>query len=200
MFRVSLREMFVLVAAVSLAIVSLIFASLPWQAIIGLMAMLSAIVAIIVGLVDRGPRRAFAIGFAVAMLGYLLVFLNSQKFTLARTDANVELDAYQGRLPTSLLLQYFYAGSNRGGYFVVPTGERIPESESATLSPIPGNAWGQLQTSTGRPVYYEERPPRENFMAIGHFWWGLLFGYVGGHFARFVYLRRAREAKIGAPS
>ena len=110
MFRVSLREMFLLVAAVALAIVSLNYATVLWQAIIGLMVMLLAMVALITSLVDRGARRAFWIGFAVAMLGYLLIVINAHKFTLAPTEQNVELDAHQGRLPTSLLLQHFYAG------------------------------------------------------------------------------------------
>jgi hypothetical protein len=37
--------------------------------------------------------------------------------------------------------------------------------------------------------------PREvRFMEIGHLWWALLFGYLGGRFSQFVYLRRTKEA------
>ena len=79
MFRVSLREMFVLVAATALAIVSLIYAAPIWQTIIGFVAILSAMVALIVGLVDHGRRRAFAVGFSVAMLGYLLIVAAGQQ-------------------------------------------------------------------------------------------------------------------------
>jgi hypothetical protein len=31
------------------------------------------------------------------------------------------------------------------------------------------------------------------FLPIGHFWFALLLGYLGGHFARFVYLRRLKD-------
>lgn len=198
MFRISLREMFLLIAAVAMAIVSLIYATVLWQAIIGLIVMLLAMVALITSLVDRGARRAFWVGFAVAMLGYLLIVINAHKFTLAPTEQNVELDAYQGRLPTSLLLQHFYAGINRSGYYDLNSEKRISDAESANLSTIPGSPYGGMQTSTGRPVSYQERPPRENFMAIGHFWWALLFAYIGGRFARFVYLRRDQQATTDA--
>jgi hypothetical protein len=36
-------------------------------------------------------------------------------------------------------------------------------------------------------------PDHEHFMALGHCLWALLLGYAGGHFARWVYLRRRRE-------
>lgn len=59
MFRVSRRDMFLLVAATALAIVSLIYASSVWQAIIGVAVVLSAVIALIVGLIDRGPDRSW---------------------------------------------------------------------------------------------------------------------------------------------
>lgn len=40
---------------------------------------------------------------------------------------------------------------------------------------------------------FREIPPREIFMPIGHCWWGLLLGYVGGFLATFIYWRRVRE-------
>jgi hypothetical protein len=216
MFRVSLREMFLLVAATALAIVSLLTASFLWQSIIGLAAMLAAMIAMIVTFVDCGPRRAFAIGFAVAMLGYLFVVLNAREIMPANRfgsdNRNVEFGVYEygARLPTSVALQYIYAGISRTKYFDAKTGERIPESESAKLSLVGewfggvgggglgGGGFGGMQMNVPagqRPAFYETRPRAENFMVLGHFWWALLFGYVGGHFARFVYLRRDRETK-----
>jgi hypothetical protein len=34
-----------------------------------------------------------------------------------------------------------------------------------------------------------------DFASVGHFWWALFLGCLGGHFARFVYLRRVKEQK-----
>src|SRR4051794_18844146 len=142
MFRISLREIFVLVAATALAIVSLIYASAMWHTIIGVAVVLSAVIALIMGLVDRGPRRAFPIGFSVASLGYLLVIINAPTFTRgpfsppANTNINSELSAYDGSLPTSMLLGYLYAGIKRTRYFDMKTGEQIPASESEDLMQI----------------------------------------------------------------
>jgi hypothetical protein len=210
MFRMSLRELFVLVAATAVAIVSLMYASPLWQAIFSLVAMLLALRAVIASLVDRGPRRAFAIGFAVAMLGYVLIVINVQKFMPGRAGENTEFDVYaEGRLPTSIALQNFYAGISRTKYFDAKTGARIPESERENLMLVGENLFGIGGTGGGggfegggmfggasvqvppgkRAALYEIRPRRENFMAIGHFWWALLFGYIGGRFGRVVYLR-----------
>jgi hypothetical protein len=212
MFRMSLRELFMLVAATALAIVSLMYASPVWQAIFSLVAMLLALAAVIASLVDRGPRRAFAIGFAVAMLGYLLALINIQKFMSGRAVENTELDVYaEGRLPTSIALQNFYAGISRTKYFDPTTGERIPESERDNLTVIGENRFGIRGTGGGggfgsggmfggvrvppgkRAALHEIRPRRENFMPIGHFWWAVLLGYIGGRFGRFVYLRRSES-------
>lgn len=187
MFRVSLREIFLLVAATALAIVSLVYASQLWQAIVGLIAMLAAMIAVVRSLIDRGPHQAFAIGFAVGMVGYLLIVVNAQKFT---SDPNSEMSGF-GHLPTSLLLQSFYTGINRSGYVDAKTGRLVPTSETTTITSIPGTQ--ALQTGAGRPIYYRDDPPFNNFMPIGHLWCAFIFGYVGGHFARFIYVRRNSE-------
>ena len=214
MIRVSLREMFVLVAAVALAIVSLIFASPQWQAIIGFVALLSAMIALVESFVDLGSRRAFAIGFAVAMIVYAFVVMKAHDLMPVDQfggNRNVEFDAYQyeGGLPTSISLRYIYAGISRTKHFDAKTGQRIPESESGNLFVVGQSTFGGGGFGSAVPVnvppgqraaYVEVNPPAANFMVLGHFWWALLFGYIGGHFARFVYLRRDREAKSGAPS
>jgi len=206
MFRISLREVFLLVAAVGVAIVSLIYASLLWLMLIGLAAALAAILALIIGLVDRGPRRAFPIGFAVAMLGYLCAVLNAQKFMLPPgsemfANQNVELDPYNGKLPTSAVLRYLYCNSVREyRVFDLNTGARIPESEIGkviivTESPegLSPGSWVGAVAPGQRGAYSQTRPPGDKFMAIGHFWWALMFGYIGGKFARFISVRRNSE-------
>ena len=140
MFRVSLRHLFVLVTFIALAIVSLKYASPIWEATVLGLALIVFFVALIVALVDRGPRQAFAIGMAAVMFGYAgLKFAETPPTPL-----------HLG-IPTSALLVYPY-------------------------------------------MYYPEAfPPAEHFFPTAAFWWALLVGYLGGHFARFVYHRRTKE-------
>jgi hypothetical protein len=37
--------------------------------------------------------------------------------------------------------------------------------------------------------------PRQHFMPIGHLWWALIFDNIRGRFARFTYIRRAKESE-----
>ncbi|MFO0792032.1 MAG: hypothetical protein U0805_21430 [Pirellulales bacterium] len=206
MFRLSLRELFVLVAAAAFAIVSLVCASPAWQAIVSLIALLTAIAAVITSLIDRGPARAFAIGYAIAMLGYLLGVVNMHKLATTATNANIEFDLHQGRLPTSLLLRSLWYGCARENYFDATTGKPIPKSEAANLMVIAqwngggfvgggGGIYGGAPSVPAgkRAALSDTRPAPESFMAVGHLWWAILFGYVGGHFGRFVYLRRIKD-------
>lgn len=149
--RISLREMFVLVAAVALAIVSLVYASSLLQAAVSLIALLVGLAAVILGIIDRGPRRAFAIGFSVAMIGYLVVVLNCQRMAAQQNNPyQFVLETDRPHLPTRLLLDYFYEGINRSGNYDQITDELIPESEK--LVPIPGNRNGLMQTAAGHGV------------------------------------------------
>jgi hypothetical protein len=185
-FRVSLRELFVLVAAISLAIVSLKYASPIWQGIVGLIAMFTAIVVVMIGVFDRGPRQAFAIGFAIVIFSYALLVVNGQKIDNLEPSPNVELNTYRGHLPTSLILDCLYKALEHSTYLDASTGKIIPELGPATVHI---NSFGQA-TAAGRAVISQELPPSGNFMPVGHIWWALLLGYIGARFARFVYVRR----------
>src|SRR5262245_53973919 len=72
--------MFAVVAAMALAIVSFRSGSTFWQVVLGLAAMLAIGLATIAVILDRGPRRAFAIGAAVMMYGYALFLATCSLF------------------------------------------------------------------------------------------------------------------------
>jgi hypothetical protein len=176
MFRISLREMFGLVAAIALAIVSLRSGSPLWQGLVGLMAMLAIGMAVITGIFDSGPRRAFAIGAALLMVPYAILFAVNY---VAPPDWEI--------FPTSVLLQEIHPALAHGGYVYETTSEDIPAGAQVTSNP------DGTFSFNGQPVIYEVRPYYKFFNAIGHCWFLLLFGYAGGRFARFVYMRRSRE-------
>lgn len=190
MFRISLRELLAAVALVAFATVSLKYASEGWVTIVAGLALLAFFAAIIVAVADHGPRQVSAIGFAIVMLVYGLIVMNtppaySPPDRPARTS---EFDHWEGRLPTTRLLRYVHHVFDASRY-VDNTGKEIPNYDPANPI-IPVNVGGM---GFGPSASLDERPPRNQFTSIGHLWWGLLLGYIGGRFAGFVYARRTRE-------
>jgi hypothetical protein len=108
---------------------------------------------------------------------------------MSNGSRNVEFDQWEGRLPTTRLLRYVHAAVQRSSYFNYTTGKEVPGYDPAK-DPNSGVGGGL----GGRSVIgYREFPPREFFMPVGHCWWALLLGYLGGLFAAFVYSRRMKE-------
>jgi len=57
--------------------------------------------------------------------------------------------------------------------------------------------FGELESIELTPTSPSDTVGEERFFtATGHCWWALLLGYLGGHFATFVYLRRSREPTV----
>jgi len=197
MWRLSLRELLVLVALVALAIVSLKYASESWVAIVAAVTMLAFFVATIVAAVDRGPRQAFAIGFALTMAGYAMIVMNSTINMHNGGTKKIEFDQWEGRLPTTRLLRYLHMAVEDNKWIDFQTGKEIPDYDpnnppaSVTATPVKGA--GARGLMLGARVSFVESPPSEVFMPIGHCWWGLLLGYLGGLLAAFVYHRRMRD-------
>ena len=162
MWRLSLREMLVLVTLVALAIVSLTYASNFFRGAIGLMALLVYVGSIVAAFMDHGRRQAFAIGMALVMTIYGLLLVHAGY----GQDQNYELVPYAGYLPTSTLLYGLFDG------IVVRT---------STVGSDGGTA-------------YVDTPDGHTFLVVGHCWWALVFGYIGGRFAQFLYTRRMRES------
>ncbi|HEX3601816.1 MAG TPA: hypothetical protein VHU84_16800 [Lacipirellulaceae bacterium] len=184
--QMSLRELLVLVSLTALAIVSLKFASNTWEAIVSGIVLSMFLVAGVVAVIDRGPRQAFAIAFVIVMATYGFAVLNGHLGN--QENNNRELNS-SGRLPTTRALVNLH--------HVVDTGHWIdPFSGNPVPSPAVDKATGRVIIgSNGRPASYEQIPPLEEFLFIGHCWAAVLLGYVGGYFGQFVYWRRIREPR-----
>jgi ABC-type uncharacterized transport system permease subunit len=129
LFRLSLREMLALVALVALAIASLKFANETFLAIVAAVTMLALIAALIVAVVDRGPRQAFAIGVALTMIAYGLSLITGQRTSGNSGNVysrNIEFDHSAGRLPTTRLLRYVHTAVERSEWIDSNTGVAIP--------------------------------------------------------------------------
>jgi len=186
--RMSLRGLFAFVTCLALVIVSLKYASPLWQAAVGFALILAIGAAIIAVIVDRGPRQVFAIGFCVAAFGYGVLLLSAPKIKdIYGIQRNREFSSNQGELPTTVLLDQIYRKVQSGVWIEQETGKAHP----ATASPVTDSSGNQ--TIGGKPVGFMPIPSGEDFMHVGHYWWALLFGCLGGSFAQFVYERRIRE-------
>jgi hypothetical protein len=171
MFRISLRQLLIVVAIVALAIVSLKYASPFWQGLIGLAAMLAVSAAIIAAIFERGPRQSFAIGFVIVILGYALLFI-----------AGLRL-----QLPTSLLLSHLYLAISRSEWRNTTTGQIESEESAIRLQATPKIGVGGLSFPAVESRSY---PLPEYYYPTGHYWWTLILGYVGGFLAQLIYVRR----------
>jgi hypothetical protein len=187
MFQFSLRQLFILVTVLALAIVSLRYASDLIRGVIAMVGMWAAISAGILALVDRGQRQAFAIGFLAGVFGYGLLISGGDTRSTNQGERNIELDLrYNGTLPTTHLLRAARESLQWEQNF---------DSQGNTISARQRALNDDADRKAGRqPTSYRvERPPTRSFAQIGHLWFALLFGYLGGQFARFVYLRRMKE-------
>jgi hypothetical protein len=179
MIRLSLRTLFLFMAIAALAIASFRHATDGWQTAIVSVALVAFCLATISAIFDRGPRRATAVGCALAMAAYGLALLLSAPLG-SPISGNREFNPSTGRLPTSRLLNQLYSHVAELGWVDVRTGKPADEpSANASL-----NAGDSITTTTG------EIPDRETFMVIGHAWWAMLLGILVGASAKFFYVRQ----------
>jgi hypothetical protein len=176
LFRLSLRELLLLIAMVALAIVSMKYASPAWRTCVYTITMATFMWAAVIAVIDRGPRQSFAIGMVLLMVIYGVLVLNAPR----RQERNLELDLDYGRLPTSRAVKYLF-----------PPGETVEWWDRGTLQLLPN--YDPKNPPPGIQAFRQTRstPDPPTLMAIAHCWWALLLGYLGGRFARVVYLRRS---------
>jgi hypothetical protein len=195
-FRMSLREMLILVALVAMGICSLKYANDTWLPLVAGVTMIAIFIALIIAFVDRGPRQAFAIGFVLVALSYGYVVLNSS-IKVLQSNLNPEMSFGFNRLPTTWLLRYAYQAMESGYWHDSETGKKLP-----SFDPRKQSQRLKIVGNRGVPIdEFVEVPPQEKFIRIGQMWWAIVLGYAGGIFAKFVYWRRLRdEQKLPAES
>lgn len=161
----SLRELLALVAFVAVACAALKFASYIWLTLVASVAFVCFSVAIILAIFQRGPQQAFAIGFAVMGIGYLVLVF----YVWEQKEGSQYVRWYDGALGTTELLELLY------GVIAVERPARNVGGLSAGPVMIP-------------------HPEHQTYLRVGQTLWSLTLAYLGGRFARFVWQRRAEEA------
>jgi hypothetical protein len=208
--RTSLREFLLVVAACAVACAALKLANRWWLFGASAALMLALMTSTVTMVLDRGPRQAFACGFALCALIYCLILLAHgpiQAVPGNSSPANAELDANRvAHLPTTSLLQQIYAAISQPWFVDQFTGRRFRIQELPRNTPIlMASLNDHLRARMGTvPLPPSIAPPRQvqwggvtpdgnDFMLIGQSLWAILLGYLGGHFACFVYERRLRD-------
>jgi predicted PurR-regulated permease PerM len=189
LFKLSLRELLLVVGAFATGCAALKFANNPWWYVLSALALSGILSAAVIAAVDRGRPQAFALGFVICAATYgLFLVLADKGGQLSR-----ELDPYEGRLPTTRLLRPLFELIVDRTWYESQTGKPLPgyQPAGAEASPI----YGSTAVSAAGPIpYAEERPTRNEFMRLGHLLWGLLLGYLGGRLGAVIYTRRVRRA------
>lgn len=193
MFSISLRGMLVWIAWAAIVLLSLMYASELWVALVAGLAMLMFFGALANSIAARGTRRAGAIVFCLTMAAYAWIVLNMPD-NYGDTSFAVELnpivgELMPGRLPTTRLLGYVYQVMDRGQRVSTNPSERFllppPSVESVPLETTP--------PPSAPTITYSENPPRAQFMIVGHLWWSLLLGCLTARYAQWIYVRGSRE-------
>src|SRR5262249_4387171 len=120
--------------------------------------------------VGRQQPQAFAIGFVVAAAIYAAVIL---------TNADRESSPYAGILPSTRLLRPICERFVKETWYDSTTGKEIPNYSRS-------NASGRMLVN----VRLVQQPDMATLMKLGHILFGMLFAYVTGKFAVYVYRRQ----------
>lgn len=140
----------------------------------------------IVAFVGRDPLRSLAIGFLIPTIAYAATVLSI---------GSSELDPYEGKLPTTKLLQPAFRLMVRQNYVNVVTGQLMPNYDPATDSNLGGGGFGG--GGFGGTIGLKETPDRATFMSLAHVLLAMIFGYAGARFAAYVH---DRQLPIGTAS
>jgi len=176
--QISLRELLFALLFAGLGLSSLRAGGLLASATF-LLAILLTMGFAIVAFVGRDRLQAFGIGFVIPVIAYAATVLAIGKS---------ELDPYEGKLPTSRLLQPMFRLMAKQTWTNAFTGEVIPDYDPATDSNMGGGGGG----FGGSPIGLTESLDRPTFMSLGHVLFAMMLGYTGAKFAVAVHRSQHR--------
>ncbi|HEV7280453.1 MAG TPA: hypothetical protein VGN57_09605 [Pirellulaceae bacterium] len=208
--RIGLAEAFVAAVVFCGLLAALRFAGEILTSLIGLLAGLLFLYAVVAAIFGRGSARAAAGGFAIGAGLYGLLFVAAgmrQETDLLGFEiygsfgnSHSELRFAAAELPTTALLEPLYNVLAVEQWTQTDTGETmtITRGGDGTLYDPWGRVFDPASPAVPRTWRREAtNPEAANFLAVGHFGWALLFGYAGSLFARMAYARGARETSSG---
>lgn len=161
-----------------------------WLVLMGVMLFLFSLLAI--SRVGRGSWQAFATGFCCFAIGYFaaLLLVENNSFSLLQEVR---------QLPTTNWMYHWQPALTQTKY--MKDGEAIPASLDPTMDMYgnvvdsEGNSLGSTMIGGGgfiggggpnvviQAIQVERTPSHEAYFTLGHVFWALLLGYLGGKFA-----------------
>lgn len=182
----SLRSLLIAAAVLTVAIFGLYQSTPTWVSVVTSVAGLLWIAIGVVAVASTDSRRTWARGvFVAATLYGILVFA-----------LGGELGLTGSRLATSQVLAWAFQFTPQHSF------EIHPDSTYVTFSGVPNgrlNISGPMgnvnasRISFGQFAALRLWNPRQDFGTIGHTYWAILFGLLGGWFALFIERQRPRE-------
>jgi hypothetical protein len=166
-----MRELLFVVLTVGLGLASLRAGGMLASA--ALCIAITVLLAIaIIAFVGRDQLKCFATGFLIPVIAYAGLHIAA---------GNAELDPYEGKLPTTRVLQPMFEVVVTRSWVDLNTGKALPNYNPAAF---PDRHQGSPMLPAGMsPVTVSESPDRTTFMTLGHVLMAMLLGYVGGKFA-----------------
>jgi hypothetical protein len=177
--QLTLRELMLGVFFVGLGCAGLVAGGLMATIVLGVV--LITIMGVgIVAFVGRDEVRAAAIGFLIPVFVYSVSI-----YSLGSS----ELDPYEGKLPTTKLIEPAFRVIVRQEFIDAMTGEPMPGYDPTTAPVGGGGSFGLSSVSL------KETPDRTIFMSVAHALLAMVLGYAGSKFAVYVYHRQKPPVK-----
>jgi hypothetical protein len=190
--RYSILQLFCATTICALLCAALVRADPPFECLFFSVAQLAILTALLGAIGETGVQRAYWLGFFIASGAYLAFAHVADADGVVPRHNGPEFTTQLLRLAFNKLHDRSYATSfsrQPGGFFSVP-------SETEGIDPFGDSAApfsGKLSLVIGSGQQIVSDGTSISFMRIGHSAWALLFGWVGGHFTRFIYVRSRRQ-------
>ena len=187
--KFSLRDLLVLIAAISVACAALSNTGIWWHSIIVTVTLVGMTGLLLWGTLNPGPRRAFACGWLLFAAGYLALVFGPWmgnnlgiNFITSKGLAYLELKAL-GDNPSPFVLNNGQSADTYSDLNLIYNGAVTYGTYNAAGFPYPltsvwdgsGRNWADSCTT---------------FQSTGHWLLASAFGYCGAHLAIFLFLQR----------
>lgn len=181
-FQLSLRELQGLVVFSAVGIAALMQGGILTSILLSI-AIVVATAFAIVACIAHGNLRTVAIGFLVPVIVYA---------AMLQALGPLELDPYEGRLPTTKLMLPVFELVAKHEYRDLSSGEILYRYDPAKY----GRSNGGFGAST---VAVHESPDRMHFMSSAHVLFAMMCGYCGAKFALWIAQRQQPTVRNNDP-
>jgi uncharacterized membrane protein YgcG len=199
-FSFSLRWLLGVVAFIAFGCAALLNAGPFWETTVRTLAWFSLLIATLAAIFRRATQQAFAAGFAIWGLAYVVLVFPLQQPLPTRSLLEVTYRAIEREVPLSnanqtTLLPGFWNG-RKDNDFAVETVESMRRRMRGGGGMGEGMGGGGMGGGgMGGGGFRTQRSPSPLwFLYVGQWLWTLIIGFIGGLLARYLYATRDVKA------